>query len=118
MLFRSKDIKKDLKANNGSDSEMNRLKERLEDTEARISETRIKIAEIEEKLLTEEELKEALLVTSPIWDTLFPQAKREVLRLLLKQVDYDAREGKLGVTLNERGVKLLCSKMEGVKDEV
>ncbi|MCM8782397.1 MAG: hypothetical protein NC828_05035, partial [Candidatus Omnitrophica bacterium] len=72
-----------------------------------LSEARIKKLQLEEKLLTQQEIKDALLVNSPIWDTLFPQQKYRIFRLILKQVDYDARSNKLNIILNEKGIRML-----------
>lgn len=90
-----------------------KLKERLQDRERQISEIRIRKVQAEEQLLGEKELDEALVVTSPIWGTLFPQEKRRILMHLLKSADYDARTKKLGLTLSEKGIKLLCSEIRG-----
>jgi hypothetical protein len=76
-----------------------------------MSEMRIKKIQIEEELVTREEFMKALSVTSPIWDTLFPQEKRRILKLLLREVDYDGRDGTLDLTLNGKGIKLLNSEM-------
>ena len=53
------------------------------------------------------ELAQALLVNSPIWETLFPQQKHSTSKLMLKQAEYSATDGKLGLTLNHGGIKLL-----------
>jgi hypothetical protein len=76
-----------------------------------MSEMRIKKIQIEEELVTREEFMEALSVTSPVWDTLFPQEKRRILKLMLREVDYDGRNGTLGLTLNGKGIKLLNSEI-------
>lgn len=55
----------------------------------------------------QKELKEALIVNLPIWDTLFPQQKHKALKLMLKEVEYSAVDGKLGLTLNHNGIKFL-----------
>lgn len=55
----------------------------------------------------QKELKEALIVNSPIWDTLFPQQKHKALKLMLKEVEYSAVDGKLDLTLNHNGIKFL-----------
>lgn len=55
----------------------------------------------------DKELKEALIVESPIWEVLFPQQKHEALKLILKEVTYSAADGKLNLTLNHEGVKRL-----------
>ena len=47
---------------------------------------------------------EALL--SPIWDTLYPQEKRRILKALVKEVDYSATSKKLGITLNGSDLRL------------
>jgi len=53
------------------------------------------------------ELKEALIVDSPIWETLFPQEKYRALKLMLKEVNYSAMDNKLDLTLNHNGIKFL-----------
>jgi len=94
-------------SNKASESDLKRLKEKLQDKEKLLSEARIKKLQLEEKLLTQQELKDALLVNSPIWETLFPQEKYRIFRLILRRVDYDARNDKLTIILNEKGVKFL-----------
>ena len=78
-----------------------------------MSNTRVKKVESEERLLNDKELSEALVVVSPVWESLFPQEKRRILRLLLREVDYDIKTDKLGITLSEKGIKLLGSDLKG-----
>jgi DNA invertase Pin-like site-specific DNA recombinase len=47
---------------------------------------------------------EALL--SPVWDTLYPQEKRRILKALIKEVDYDSNSRKLGILLNGSSLRL------------
>ena len=47
---------------------------------------------------------EALL--SPVWNTLFPQEKRRILRTLVKEIDYAADIKKLGIVLNGSALRL------------
>ena len=47
---------------------------------------------------------EALL--SPIWDTLYPEEKRRILKALVKEIDYDSTSKKLGIMLNSCGTRL------------
>ncbi|MCX5709689.1 MAG: recombinase family protein [Candidatus Omnitrophica bacterium] len=47
---------------------------------------------------------EALL--SPVWDTLYPQEKRRILKALVKTVDYDLPIKKLGILLNGGNLRL------------
>ena len=55
----------------------------------------------------QKELKEALIVNSPIWETLFPQEKHRALKLMLKEVNYSATDDKIELTLNHNGIKFL-----------
>ena len=43
---------------------------------------------------------------SPIWDTLYPQEKRRILKILLKEVDYTTSNKKLGITLADNNLRL------------
>jgi len=43
---------------------------------------------------------------SPVWDTLFPQEKRRILRALVKELDYSSDTKKLGITLNGGDLRL------------
>lgn len=112
---RIKDLKESLEHQKGDQNlsviEVNNLKGKLLNDERLMSEMRIKKIQIEEELVTREEFMEALSITSPIWDTLFPQEKRRILKLLLREVDYDGRDGTLGLTLNGKGIKLLNSEI-------
>ena len=47
---------------------------------------------------------EALL--SPVWDTLFPEEKRRILRILIKEIDYSPANRKLGIALNTSKLRL------------
>ena len=57
--------------------------------------------------ISKTKLKDALMITSPIWDALLFAQKHRVLRLLLKEASYDARDDKLNLTLNEDGIRFL-----------
>ena len=60
-----------------------------------------------QKLITDRELAEALIVNMPIWETFFPQEKYKALRLMLKEVEYSGADGKIALTLNHNGLKFL-----------
>ena len=44
--------------------------------------------------------QEAEALISPIWDTLYPEKKRGILKALIKEVDYSQDSKKLGIALN------------------
>ncbi|MFH1398220.1 MAG: recombinase zinc beta ribbon domain-containing protein, partial [Candidatus Omnitrophota bacterium] len=47
---------------------------------------------------------EALL--SPVWETLYPEEKRRILKTLIKEVDYDSTSKKLGIILTDSDTRL------------
>jgi len=93
-------------------AEIKRLATELQDKEPLLSHLRTRLIQIDEQQLAQKELEQALDITSTAWETLFPQAKRQVLELLLDRVDYDARDQKLGVMLSTRGVQVLQERLE------
>jgi DNA invertase Pin-like site-specific DNA recombinase len=50
--------------------------------------------------------QEVEAILSPIWDTLYPEEKRRILKSLVKEVDYDSNNKKLGVMLNGSDTRL------------
>ncbi|MBN1622026.1 MAG: hypothetical protein JW871_05500 [Endomicrobiales bacterium] len=83
------------------------LKEELKDSEQSLSRFKAKKSELQDSLIDQSDLQRAMVITSPIWDTLFPAEQKRILDFLLKEVDYDSQTGTLGLTLNENGIKLL-----------
>ncbi|MFH1093944.1 MAG: recombinase family protein [Candidatus Omnitrophota bacterium] len=45
--------------------------------------------------------QEITALMSPVWETLYPEEKRRILRALLKRIDYNQESKQLGITLNE-----------------
>ncbi|MFH1640857.1 MAG: recombinase family protein, partial [Candidatus Omnitrophota bacterium] len=43
---------------------------------------------------------------SPVWDTLYPQEKRRIIKALVKTIDYDLTSKKLGILLNGSDLRL------------
>ena len=72
-----------------------------------LTEARLKETALGQKLITDQELAEALIVNAPIWETFFPQEKYKALRLMLKEVEYSGTDGKISLTLNHNGLKFL-----------
>lgn len=50
--------------------------------------------------------QEIKALLSPVWDTLFPQEKRRILRSLIKEIDYSSSTKKLGIVLNGSNLRL------------
>jgi len=50
--------------------------------------------------------QESEAIQSPVWNTLYTEEKRRILKALVKEVDYDASNRKLGITLNGGDLRL------------
>ena len=72
-----------------------------------LTEARVKEMMLGQKLITDHELSQALIMNSPIWETLFPQEKNKAVKLMLKRIDYSAVDGKIALTLNHGGLKFI-----------
>ncbi|TRZ94934.1 recombinase family protein [bacterium] len=50
--------------------------------------------------------QEVEAILSPIWDTLYPEEKRRILKVIIKEIDYDSTSKKLGIMLNGSDTRL------------
>lgn len=104
-------LKEALKSPNGNkkelEHELKALTAKYDEFDRLATETRVKEMSLHQKLIEDIELRDALIMNSPIWEKLFPQEKHKVMKLILKEVEYDARDGKIGLTLNHNGIKFL-----------
>lgn len=62
-----------------------------------------------QNVITMSKLKEAFFINSTLWKELFPKEKQRFLKTLIKQIDYDAPKENLSITLNENGLRFLCT---------
>jgi site-specific DNA recombinase len=99
------------------EKERKECQDRLEDCERRESELRVSKIQTEEKMITQDELKNAMVVNSPVWETLFSEEKRRILSLMLESVDYDSQQKILGLNFNAKGIKLLSAEMQTIVKE-
>jgi site-specific DNA recombinase len=102
--------KKFLKQKDNHDEE--ELK-RLQECDCQESELRVRKVQIEGQLITQEELKNALVINTPVWETLFSEEKRRILSLLIKSIEYDVKAKTLSINFNPHGIKLLNNELEG-----
>jgi len=54
----------------------------------------------------EDPTKEMKALLSPVWDTLYPEEKRRILKILVKEASYAVETKKLGIILNGSDLKL------------
>ena len=50
--------------------------------------------------------KEMKALLSPIWDTLYPEEKRRILKVLIQEVDYSHESKKMGIALGEDAARV------------
>lgn len=105
-------LKEDLKNPNGNQEELERklksLAPKYEDYDRLLTDARVKEMALGQKLITDRELEEAfLIVKSPLWETLFPAQKHKVIKLMLKDIYFTAKDSKIELTLNHGGIKFL-----------
>jgi site-specific DNA recombinase len=87
--------------------------ESLQECERQESELRVRKTKIEGQLITQEEFKNALVINTPVWETLFSEEKRRILSLLIKSIEYDVKAKTLCINFNPHGIKLLNDELEG-----
>ncbi len=89
------------------EQELKHLTAKYGEYDCLLTAARLKEMSLGQKILTDRELEEALIVKAPIWNTFFPQEQHKALRLMLKEVEYNGSDGKIALTLNHGGLKLL-----------
>ena len=67
-----------------------------------------------ETAAVERDLVKALTVLDPVWDSLSSREQSRIIRLLLKRVSYDGRDGKVRVTFHSQGIKALYMELGSV----
>jgi site-specific DNA recombinase len=78
-------------------------------------EARRKSATTETASIDEDDLSAVLASFTPVWDELFPQERSRVLHLLIEQVTYNAKEGKVQISFRPGGVRTLAAEHEEIQ---
>jgi site-specific DNA recombinase len=86
--------------------------ERVRDGERRATDIREQIVAISRELVDEQEVRSALSMFDPVWETLSPREQARVIQLLVERVDYDGKQGTVSVTFRPNGIKSLSKQME------
>ena len=71
---------------------------------AKVEALRGELAALETRAIDEADLKKALASFDPVWDELFPVEKARVLRLLIEEVRYHAKDGEIEITFRPGGI--------------
>jgi hypothetical protein len=68
------------------------------------------LAALESRAIDESDLKKALASFSPVLDELFPAEKARVVRLLVEEVRYHAKDGEIEITFRPGGIRAVAAK--------
>jgi site-specific DNA recombinase len=79
----------------------------------RAEEVRGELAELNSRVIDENDLRAALEAFDPVWTELFPKEKARILHLLLEKVEYHAADGRVGIEFRAGGVRAMCGEAEG-----
>ncbi len=87
------------------------LQERIRGAEQRSTLIREQIFALERDDVDGTEVAEALAEFDPLWETLSPREKGEVVRLLVERVVYNGVTGDVAITFHPSGLKSLAAKI-------
>ena len=92
---------------------------RLAELEEQAAKLDQRLAEIERERqaadhsnLDPNDLESALSLFDPIWEVLFPNEQARIIELLIRQIEYNGKSGKLAVTFHPTGIKALAGEIQ------
>jgi len=100
----------------GSVRDLELVDRRLAEVAERIAELEAEAARLKDAQPDAESLRSALELFDPVWDALYPIEQARIIELLIKQVDFDGRSGKLEIEFQPVGVKLLAEELEQAEE--
>lgn len=91
---------------------------RLSDLEEQAAKLGQRLAEVERERqaadqtnIDPNDLASALSLFDPIWEVLFPAEQARIIELLIQQIEYNGKSGKLAVTFHPTGIKALAGEV-------
>jgi site-specific DNA recombinase len=90
------------------------LNERITAAQHRTSELAAEITTLEAATIYEADVEKALAAFDPLWHTLTNREQARAMELLLKEVAYDGRSGKVLITFHAGGIQALAHQAEAV----
>jgi len=107
-----------LKALAGGQATGPSISNRLSDLEEQAAKLDQRLADVERERqvadqsnLDPNDLASALSLFDPIWDVLFPAEQARIIELLIRQIEYNGKSGKLAVTFHPTGIKALAGEV-------
>ncbi len=89
------------------------LHETIRRKEVRLKEVRAELKALADATVDEADLRQALSLFDPVWDTLYPPERLRVLNLLIERIDYNAAAGRVGLTFRPTGIRTLAAEVSG-----
>ena len=93
------------------------LQERIGAAEGRLRTVREQAQAVRQQQLDEDQALTALGAFDPVWEALTPLEQARVIRLLVRQVDYDGAKGKVSITFHPTGIQTLADERAAGHDE-
>jgi site-specific DNA recombinase len=84
------------------------LHDRMHTAEQRLVKLQNEVETLQREQIDEDEVMRALASFDPVWEALTPHEQTRLVRLLIKSVDYDGRQGKVSITFNAAGIQTLA----------
>ena len=85
------------------------VREELQDAQARAKAVRDELASLKASVVSEDELRRAIVSFTPVWTALFPAERARLVRLLVERVSFDARTGDTEIQFHANGIATLAS---------
>jgi site-specific DNA recombinase len=84
------------------------LAERIQTVERRLTEVRDEAKRLCRDLIDEDAAARALAEFDPLWESLSPREQARLLHVLIERIDYDGRDGTIGITFHATGIQALA----------
>lgn|GEM_PF-6251861 len=94
------------------------LQKQIQATEQRLAELAAELQELRNDAFDEQDLVPALQQFDPVWNSLTTREQARLVQLLIEQVGYDGRSGKVTVSLRSAGLKELCNGKGDTKTQI
>lgn len=93
------------------------LNERITLGEQRLAVIRDEFASLQNQIVGDQDVKQALSQFEPVWEQLSPRERARVLQLLIERVDYDGRTGEISITFHLTGIKTLADQLAAEQED-
>jgi len=102
-----RDVVRDADTDGHAATRLADLNERYRVAEQRRTELKQEPKSNDESVVGAAELEAALVSFDPVWNTLTPNEQAQVLRLLIRRIDYDGAKGTISLSFHDSGVRKL-----------